>query len=96
MDTEEREQKVILPKLQAQLEYAYENSPFYRKKWNSAGVKPEDIRSLADFEQMKEEKVLSYSVRAAITVLTIGPIVLLYPFVQKHFIKGVFMGSLKG
>ena len=36
------------------------------------------------------------AVRAAVTVLTIGPIVVVYPFLQKHFIKGVFIGSLKG
>jgi len=52
MDSEEREQTVILPRLQAQLRYAYSHSAFYQKKWDAAGVKPEDIRSLADFEQM--------------------------------------------
>jgi phenylacetate-CoA ligase len=52
MDPGEREQRVILPKLQAQLTYAYENSPFYRKKWDEAGIKPQDIRSLEDFEKM--------------------------------------------
>ena len=50
MDPEERERKVIWPKLQAQLKYAYEKSPLYRRKWDSVGVKVEDIRSLADFE----------------------------------------------
>jgi len=52
MDPGEREERVILPRLQAQLAYAYEESPFYRKKWDAAGVRPEDIRSLADFEKM--------------------------------------------
>ena len=52
MDPAQREEEVILPKLQAQLRYAYENSPFYKKKWDKAGVKPEDIRSLDDFEQI--------------------------------------------
>ena len=41
MDPRERERKVILPKLQAQLKYAYEKSPFYKKKWDEARVKPE-------------------------------------------------------
>ncbi len=49
MDPEEREQKVILPKLQLQLKYAYEKSDLYKKKWDHAGIKPEDIRSLAAF-----------------------------------------------
>ena len=36
------------------------------------------------------------AVRAAVTILTIGPIVLLYPFLQRYFIKGICIGSLKG
>jgi hypothetical protein len=51
MDPSEREETIILPKLQAQLQYAYQNSPFYRNKWDSAGVAPEDVQSLADFEE---------------------------------------------
>ncbi len=50
MDPEQREQTIILPKLQQQLKYAYAHSGLYRKKWDAAGVKPEDIRSLDDFE----------------------------------------------
>ena len=52
MDPGEREQRIILPKLQAQLSYAYENSPFYKRKWDEAGIKPQDIRSLEDFEKL--------------------------------------------
>ena len=50
MDMEEREQTIILPKLQSQLKYAYEKSLFYKNKWDKAGVNPQDVRSLADFE----------------------------------------------
>ena len=52
MAPEEREQMVILPKLRAQLKYAYERAPLYKKKWDKAGIKPEDIRSMEDFEQI--------------------------------------------
>ena len=52
MDPAEREEKIILPKLQAQLKYAYEHSSLYHKKWQRAGIRPEDIRSLADFEKI--------------------------------------------
>ncbi len=52
MDPAQREEEVILPKLQAQIKYAYENSSFYKKKWGKAGVRPEDIRSLDDFEKI--------------------------------------------
>lgn len=36
------------------------------------------------------------SVKMAITILTIGPIVLVYPFIQKYFVKGVMVGAVKG
>ena len=35
-------------------------------------------------------------VASATIVITIAPIVMLYPFVQRHFAKGVMLGSLKG
>lgn len=36
------------------------------------------------------------SLRMAITVCTVVPIVLVYPFLQKHFMKGMMIGSMKG
>ena len=38
----------------------------------------------------------AYSVRMATVVITIGPIVFVYPLVQKYFIKGLTVGSVKG
>ena len=35
-------------------------------------------------------------VKATAIVMTITPIMCVYPFLQKHFIKGVMIGSLKG
>ncbi len=36
------------------------------------------------------------TIKMAITCIAIGPIALIYPFVQKYFIKGVTVGALKG
>lgn len=36
------------------------------------------------------------TVRMAMCIIAIGPIVLLYPFLQKYFIKGLTVGSVKG
>jgi len=52
MDPQERLEKIILPKLRAQLTHAYEKAPLYRAKWNKAGVHPQNIRSLSDFERI--------------------------------------------
>ncbi|MCF8105778.1 MAG: hypothetical protein K9K64_09860 [Desulfohalobiaceae bacterium] len=52
MDPEKREQEVILPKLRQQLAYAYAHSPFYKRKWDQAGLRPEDIKTLPDFQRL--------------------------------------------
>ncbi|GIO13478.1 sugar ABC transporter permease [Cohnella xylanilytica] len=38
----------------------------------------------------------SESIKMALTVITIGPIVFLYPFVQRYFVKGLMVGAVKG
>ena len=44
--------KIQLERLQAQVKRVYENVPFYRDKMDKAGVKPEDIRELADLAKL--------------------------------------------
>jgi phenylacetate-CoA ligase len=41
----------ILGKLRAQVEWAYERSPFYRRKWQAAGVGPWTLESLDDLNR---------------------------------------------
>lgn len=40
-----------LQRVQALTHYAYEHSAFYRRKFDNAGIKPSDIRSLDDFKR---------------------------------------------
>lgn len=49
MDPSARDAR-ILGRIQEVMTYAWENSAFYRRKWEQAGVHPEQIRSLEDFE----------------------------------------------
>jgi ABC-type glycerol-3-phosphate transport system permease component len=42
------------------------------------------------------ESIPTHAVRMATAAITIGPILLVYPFVQRYFIKGLTLGSLKG
>lgn len=54
----------------------------------------EELRQSEEFRAMM--RIPTQAARAATVLLTIGPIVFVYPFVQKHFAKGVMLGSLKG
>ncbi|GAA0134999.1 carbohydrate ABC transporter permease [Paenibacillus sp. YSY-4.3] len=40
--------------------------------------------------------VTSYSLQVAAMVISIAPIVCVYPFLQKYFIQGIMLGSVKG
>jgi len=44
--------KYQLLKLKEQVKYCYENSSFYRKKFNEIGLKPQDIQSLEDLKKI--------------------------------------------
>ncbi|MCF6524403.1 phenylacetate--CoA ligase PaaK [Streptomyces sp. JJ36] len=46
--TRERLRSLQLERLRATLEHAYAHSPFYRRSFDAAGVRPADCRSLAD------------------------------------------------
>ena len=41
-------------------------------------------------------EVPQQSMKLALTVITIGPIILVYPFVQKYFVQGLSIGAVKG
>lgn len=38
----------------------------------------------------------SEGIKMATCIATIGPIILVYPFVQKYFVKGIMVGAVKG
>jgi phenylacetate-coenzyme A ligase PaaK-like adenylate-forming protein len=42
----------ILHRIRQLMDYAWQRSPFYRRKWRGAGLEPGDIRSLEDFERV--------------------------------------------
>lgn len=53
--------------------------------------------SLQGFSYLKSDmQVPKEGAKYATTVITIGPIILLYPFLQRYFVKGIIMGALKG
>jgi putative aldouronate transport system permease protein len=42
------------------------------------------------------EDLPTQSVKMAVAVLATGPIILLYPFVQRYFVSGLTIGAVKG
>jgi putative aldouronate transport system permease protein len=55
------------------------------------------VGGFAGNESLSEfAKVPSDAVKYAVIVLSTLPIIVLYPFLQKHFAKGVLLGSVKG
>jgi putative aldouronate transport system permease protein len=56
-------------------------------------VSPEMLMS---GEGVTQTMVTPEGIRAAAVILAIIPILCIYPFLQKHFIKGVLLGSVKG
>ncbi|MBQ7039226.1 MAG: carbohydrate ABC transporter permease, partial [Clostridia bacterium] len=46
-------------------------------------------------EDMMEETVQPVTMQYAALIITVAPILCIYPFVQKHFVKGMMVGSVK-
>ncbi|MDF2959431.1 MAG: transporter permease subunit [Paenibacillus sp.] len=45
---------------------------------------------------MDEKLLLAESIKYALIIVASVPVLIMYPFVQRHFVKGVMIGSLKG
>lgn len=54
------------------------------------------LKSLSKGSAAVLSNIPSEGVKMAICVITIGPIIFLYPFLQKFFIKGIMIGAVKG
>jgi len=51
---------------------------------------------LSQTDQDMGIEITPETIKAAALMVTITPILLVYPFLQKYFVKGVMVGSLKG
>lgn len=56
----------------------------------------EAMRIVAEKSGIALPTVPLESMKMAMTVIATGPIVLLYPFVQRYFVKGLTVGAVKG
>jgi putative aldouronate transport system permease protein len=57
----------------------------------------QDVASSTDISNINESGIVNIiGVKYATLTISIIPMLIIYPFVQKHFTKGVMIGSLKG
>jgi len=57
---------------------------------SSVNIAANILSHVTRFDMPKE------SLKLAMTVVATGPIILLYPFVQRYFVKGITLGAVKG
>ncbi len=55
-----------------------------------------DLETLYDEEMAEARQGLADLLKYSLVVVSVAPMMALYPFVQKFFVKGVMIGSLKG
>lgn len=55
-----------------------------------------DMSMLEDVETMIAKEGLRELLKYSLIVVASAPVLALYPFVQRHFVKGMMIGSLKG
>jgi len=53
-----------------------------------------DVETLAS-TYVSEDYMLSDSIKMATVIVSVTPIVIVYPFLQKYFVKGVMIGAIK-
>lgn len=58
----------------------------------------QDLQSIAAgaYESMNQQPPTSEMLIAASIVITLIPVLIVYPFVQRYFVKGIMIGSVKG
>ena len=54
------------------------------------------MMSQEEIEMLQHQAFMVYTMKYAIIFIACAPMLVLYPFVQKYFVKGVMVGSLKG
>lgn len=55
-----------------------------------------DPENMADVDTMMKMQGLAELLKYSLIVISSVPMLILYPFIQKHFVKGVMIGAIKG
>ena len=68
----------------------------YLKKMLVDNTQFETYSSIEEAEQAIVNQMVKMQLQYAVIVITTVPILMVYPFLQKYFVKGIMIGSLKG
>lgn len=55
-----------------------------------------DPSTVQDPELQEKISQIAGVIKYALIVVSMIPVLLIYPFIQKHFVKGVTIGAIKG
>jgi len=50
----------------------------------------------ADAEFLANKQGMADLIKYSVIVASAAPLIMVYPFIQKYFVKGIMIGSLKG
>jgi multiple sugar transport system permease protein/putative aldouronate transport system permease protein len=79
--------------------------PFDNNKWSlsyvlyeyvNLGAKMPGVDTAGAGATVQHQVASPFGISMAVVVLTLIPILVVYPFLQKHFTKGMLTGAIKG
>ena len=70
--------------------------PFGESERGFLGEEAKVLADQFDLVIMDEASQVADLIKYALIVVTTAPIMVVYPFLQKYFVKGVMIGAIKG
>ena len=55
-----------------------------------------EMLSLTNLKEVQQRERLAELLKYSLIVVSSLPVIVIYPLVQKHFVKGIMVGAIKG